>query len=230
MSRVLKCIKSTAAMKAPLLLTALLVTGCASYQKDQFTVGSVATDYRTKHPIVVSQDESTEDLIVTSGMKGMSLRHHDQVLAFLGHFKTSGAKTIRVILPASSHNESAARKVGHDVIALMKEERIGADQISVSRYHAANHGDSATIRISYASTVAKVHSKCGQWKDDLNHNPENVNYGNFGCATQNNLAEMIADPQDLVGPRGQSEIDAERRGNVIDEWRTDGTPNLQSLL
>ena len=210
--------------------TVFLMTGCASYQKDHFTVGSTATDYRTKHPIVVSQDETKEDLIVTSGMKGMSLRHHNQVLAFLGHFKTSGAKTIRVILPAGSHNESAARNVGKDVISLMKDERISADQISVSRYHASNHGDAATVRISYTSTVANVDSKCGEWREDMNHNPENVNYGNFGCATQNNLAEMIANPQDLVGPRGQSEIDAERRGTVIEDWRTNGTPNLPSLL
>ncbi len=215
---------------ATMIASALAVTGCASYQKDHFTVGSVPSDYRTKHPIVVQQDEMTEDLIVTSKMRNMSLRHRNQVIAFIARFRNSGAKNIRIILPAGSHNEAAARKVGHDVVALMKEERMSANQIAVSRYHAANHGDSATIRLSFQSTVAKVHSECGQWTEDLVHTPENKNYENFGCATQNNLAEMIANPQDLIGPRGQSEIDAERRGTVIETWRAEGTAPLPSLL
>lgn len=230
MSRVTKNTKHKVSMKAPLLLSALLLTGCASYQKDHFTVGSTPTDYRTKHPIVVSQDEAVEDVIVTSGMKGMSLRQRNQALAFIGRYKRSGANTIRLILPAGSRNEAAARRVGKDLAEFMKSEGVQRHQLAISRYEASGHGDSATIRMSYISTVAKVHSKCGQWGEDLANNPENVNYENFGCATQNNLAEMIANPQDLVGPRGESEIDASRRENVIGDWQGSGTPSLPSLL
>lgn len=230
MSRVKKYMKPGLNRGTPILLAAVLMTGCASYQKDHFTVGSVPSDYRTKHPIVVSQDETATDMIVTRDMKGMSLRQRNVAQAFVGRFKRSGAQTIRVLLPAGSHNEAAARRVGTDLVAFMKEERIGRNQIKISRYHAANHGDSATIRLSYTSVDAKVHTKCGQWNEDLVYNKENRNYGNFGCATQNNLAEMIANPEDLVSPRGESEIDAERRDNVINDWRENGTVNLPSLL
>jgi len=75
-----------------------------------------------------------------------------------------------------------------------------------------------------------VGSECGQWTDDLKDTHDNQNYNNFGCATQNNLAEMIVNPEDLVHPRGQSEIDAERRDNVINDWRDNGTENLPRLL
>ena len=210
--------------------TALLASGCASFQKDHFTVGSVPSDYRTNHPIVVQQDEVSEELIVNRGMGKMSQRHRNQAFAFLARFKSSGASHVQLNLPAGSHNESAARLVAQDVIQLMKDERLEANQIKVTRYHAANHGDAATIQMSFMTTVAAVESECGQWKEDLVYTPENKNYGNFGCATQNNLAEMIANPQDLVGPRGESEIDAERRSNVIDTWRQDGTANLPGLL
>jgi pilus assembly protein CpaD len=60
---------------------------------------------------------------------------------------------------------------------------------------------------------------CGQWPTDLSAGPENRNYHNFGCASQNNLAEMIANPSDLLGPRGSTAIDAERRLKVIDAYR-----------
>lgn len=215
---------------ASVVLMALALVGCESYQKDHFTVGSVPSDYRTKHPILVSNAEDFEDLIVTPDMARLSQRQRGVVVAFLSRFRKSGAPSVRIVLPAGSHNEAAARRVAHDIVELMKQKRIKRQQISMSRYHAANHGDSATIRLSFQSTVAEVTKPCGQWPDDLVNNTENRNYENFGCATQNNLAEMISDPQDLISPRGQSEIDAERRDNVIDEWRTNGTPSLPSLL
>ncbi|MEM9277136.1 MAG: CpaD family pilus assembly lipoprotein [Pseudomonadota bacterium] len=216
--------------KSSIVALALALGGCASYQKDHFQVGSVPEDYRTKHPIVVSQSEVVEDLIVTPHMKGMSFRQENVVTAFLSRFRRSGAKEVRVVLPAGSHNEAAARRVGHDIVAHMKEERIDRSQIRVVRYHASNHGEAATIRLSFDSVTADLTHACGQWDDDLVETSQNRNYNNYGCATQNNLAKIIANPEDLISPRGQSEIDAERRDNVINDWRENGTPSLPSLL
>lgn len=216
--------------KGTAIMLAVFLGGCASYEKDHFTVGSVPQDYRTKHPIVVSQSEVSEDIIVTRDMKGMSFRQQNVVTSFLTRYRRSGAKTIRILLPAGSHNEAAARRVGNEIATFIKEERIDSSSVIVSRYHAANHGDAATIRISFDAVTAGVASKCGQWDEDLIETSQNQNYNNFGCATQNNLSQMIANPEDLIGPRGESEIDAARRDNVINDWRTNGTPSLPSLL
>jgi pilus assembly protein CpaD len=59
---------------------------------------------------------------------------------------------------------------------------------------------------------------------------ENKNYKNFGCAYQNNLAAMVANPMDLLGPRQTGPIDAADRDKVISDYRTrTGTwsPNIQ---
>ena len=64
-------------LKIAVILTGVLVAGCASFQRDHFTVGSVTKDYRTQHPIVVSQSEVSEDLIVSRSMKGISLRQQN---------------------------------------------------------------------------------------------------------------------------------------------------------
>lgn len=239
MSRVIKTMKPmktnvgtkmSKSLKLSVVFAGVLLTGCASYQKDHFTVGSTPKDYRTQHPIVVSQNEVSEDLIVSRSMSKMSFRHENTATSFYGRFKQSGAKTLRVVLPAGSHNEAAARRVGHDVIAHMKKLGLQAHQVAVSRYHASNHGDAATVRLSFDSITADIASKCGQWNEDLRETSENQNYNNFGCSTQNNLAKMIANPADLLGPRGESEIDAGRRDNVINDWRGNGTPGLPSLL
>jgi pilus assembly protein CpaD len=62
-------------------------------------------------------------------------------------------------------------------------------------------------------------SQCGQWPKDLINDFGNQNYYNFGCATQNNLAAQIANPEDLVAPRGVTPIDATRRNAAIKEYR-----------
>ncbi len=235
MSRVTKNMKPMTSnlktsLKLSVVFAGILLTGCASYQKDHFTVGSTPKDYRTQHPIVVAQSEVSEDLIVAQSLNRMSFRHENTATSFYSKFKQSGANTLRVILPAGSHNEAAARRVGQDVIAHMKKLGLQENQVAVSRYHASNHGDAATVRLSYDAITANVSSKCGQWNEDLRDTSENQNYENFGCSTQNNLAEMIVNPADLLGPRGQSEIDAGRRDNVINDWRASGTGGLPSLL
>ncbi len=235
MSRVMKNMKPITSnlqksLKLSVICAGIVLTGCASYQKDHFTVGSTPKDYRTQHPIVVSQSEVSEDLIVARSLDGMSFRHENTATSFYSKFRKSGAKTLRVILPAGSHNEAAARRVGQDVIEHMKGLGLEAHQVSVSRYHASNHGDAATVRLSYDAITANVASKCGQWNEDLRETSENQNYENFGCSTQNNLAKMVVNPADLIGPRGESEIDAGRRDNVINDWRSNGTSGLPSLL
>ena len=41
--------------------------------------------------------------------------------------------------------------------------------------------------------------------------PGNLDYPNFGCATQQNLAAMVANPADLLGPRSQTPRIGDRR-------------------
>ena len=220
--------KSTAICSV--FLAGLLMSGCASYQRDHVTVGSVPSDYRTKHPIMVSQDEVKADIVVGSSMKGMSFRQENVVNDFVRRFRQSGARNIRLILPSGSANEASARRVSKGIVHQMKKHGVQKDQIKVLSYHASGHGDAATIRMSYDHVAASVSSKCGEWDDDLNNTVENRNYSNFGCATQNNLAEMVANPEDLVNPRGSSEIDATRRNTIINDWRENGSDALPSLL
>ena len=41
---------------------------------------------------------------------------------------------------------------------------------------------------------------------------------NFGCSVQHNIAAMVADPRDLLGPRAMDVADAVRRGMVMDHY------------
>ncbi|MGE3872741.1 MAG: CpaD family pilus assembly lipoprotein [Parvibaculaceae bacterium] len=60
---------------------------------------------------------------------------------------------------------------------------------------------------------------CGYWPEDLTKTSRNEQYENFGCAQQNNIAAMVANPRDLQRPRKQTPADATRRSKVFDNYR-----------
>jgi len=83
-------------------------------------------------------------------------------------------------------------------------------------YTPVAHYERHPIIVTKSGAYAK---DCGNWPKDLTETARNEQYENFGCAQQNNLAAMVANPKDLERPRKQSPADATRRSNVIDKYR-----------
>ena len=204
-----------------------LLTGCANWSEDHIIVGSVPDDYRNRHPIVVAENEVTEDIPVSANMKALSFRDENVVHKFASRFRRAKARHMQLMLPSQSPNEVAARKIASIITSKLISKGIMPGQISRTSYHAAGHSSVAPIRLSFVALSAEV-GECGRWNENIAGMETNRNYQNFGCASQNNLAKMIANPADLVGPRGESSIDAERRNNVITNWRENGSENLGS--
>ena len=213
-----------------LVAATALVSGCASYDRSHYVAGSAPDDYRTRHPIVVQQDETTEDIVVSANARDLSYRDRAVALSFASRFKQSGADHMAILVPSGSANEIAARRVAGQIGEALVERGVSANRIRLQTYSAAGHGDAATVRLVYAGITAEVRGQCGQWDEDLMDMSENRNYKNFGCATQKNLAAMVANPADLLGPRGESEIDATRRTTVINDWRENGSTSLPTLF
>jgi pilus assembly protein CpaD len=214
---------------ASLLLTIALTSGCASYNRDHFTVGSVPDDYRTRHPIVVSENETARDIIIPRYSQKLPQRGRDLVREMGIKFKQAGSQSIAILIPAGAANEAAARRSASDAVKELTELGIKTSRIVIKHYDASGHGSSATMRVVFTDLTASVDSQCGQWDEDIIDTSENKNYANFGCATQNNLAQMIANPADLLGPRAMSEIDSTKRTAVINDWRestTEVTPGF----
>jgi pilus assembly protein CpaD len=57
------------------------------------------------------------------------------------------------------------------------------------------------------------------WPEDLSKTAQNDTYANFGCSQQNNIAAMVANPQDLVRPRATTPADPMRRIKVFENYR-----------
>ncbi len=204
-----------------LVATAFTLASCAGHSKNHFTVGSVPSNYKKNHPIIVDEQEQVLDIPVASSAYALPIASASAVQGFAQGFAKSASKTITVLVPTGSPNESAARVVSEGVVATLRKSGIPVHRIRTTGYHAAQHGSAAPIRLSYNAIKASV-TGCGKWPNDLvaGKGSENKNYHNFGCGSQSNLASMVANPADLLGPRGSSSIDATRRTVAIDEYRS----------
>ena len=198
-------------------LVGLLLAGCAN--KDRLATGALPDDYRTRHPIVMTEGERTIDIPVASGDTRLTQGTRDVIRGFAAEYRNASSGVIQIMLPRGSVNGHAAQIVRKDIRRLLAAGGVSPKKMIETTYDASVTGDAAPIRLSYVAITAQT-APCGAWPEDLALNTlENRNYYNFGCATQSNLAAQIANPTDLVGPRQMSPIDAEQRGQVIDSWR-----------
>jgi pilus assembly protein CpaD len=198
-------------------LALALLSGCAAWQRDSITVGAVPDDYRTNHPIVVSEKMRSIDIPVGASQHAMADTQAIAVRGFLDDYDRSSRPVVTIMVPHGSANQHAAAIVAGQLRGVIRQEGVGDGHILQQAY-VADGAAEAPIRVRYAALTAST-GPCGRWDADLLDNPDNRHYTNFGCASQNNLAAQIAAPSDLLGPRRRTPIDAENRGNAIDQYQ-----------
>lgn len=199
-----------------------LVSGCA--KRDSITVGSVPDDYRTNHPIVIAEKDEVIDLPVGAGDRGMTQMQRTALGGFLDNYDRSASPVITIAVPTGAANDLAAAEASRGFRKYIRSRGVPEQRIATVTYQAQSPEASAPIRVSYTTVRAQT-NKCGRWPEDILETSENKHYANFGCAYQNNLAAQVANPADLLGPRKQTEIDAENRDKVIDVYRERGIPD-----
>ncbi|MGE0282065.1 MAG: CpaD family pilus assembly protein [Rhizobiaceae bacterium] len=199
------------------LVLAGAVSGCAN--RHSIKVGSVPDDYRTNHPIMIAEKQRTLDLAVGSSDRGATRSQRTAIEGFLTNYDKSAAPVLNIMVPDGASNSVAASDAARDFASIAHKNGVPDSRVVITGYQAGSAEVAAPVRLSFTAIAAQT-DKCGRWPEDiLAKGDDNKHYANFGCSYQNNLAAQIADPNDLLGPRKPSEIDAEDRGAVIDEYR-----------
>lgn len=197
-------------------ITVALVSGCAN--RDSITVGSVPDDYRTNHPIVISEREKKIDIPVGLGDTRLTEMQRVAVDGFIDNYDRRSAPVVSVMVPHGSPNQSAASHVSTEMVARLRSRGVPEGKIVHQLYEATQYGDNAPIRLAYSEMTAST-GQCGRWPADMLDNTANKHWANFGCSYQNNLAAQVANPADFLGPRSEAEIDQQRRSVVFDNYR-----------
>jgi pilus assembly protein CpaD len=202
---------------------ASLLSACGTVHPDRQTTSSIPDDYRTRHPITVAEVEHSLDVPIGTDERGLTPATRDLVKGFGQDYLVTSKSTLRIAIPANSANAAAASALRNQVRKALTEAGVPSVRIVLTSYNSPASDVSAPVKLSFVAVTA-ITDECGQWPSDLTGPTlqQNKNYENFGCASQQNLAAQIANPTDLVGPRGMSPIDAANRATVIQTYRDDG--------
>jgi pilus assembly protein CpaD len=205
---------------AMLIATSAVLASCGSVRPDRQTTSSIPDDYRTRHPITLAEVEHNLDVPVAAGQGRLTPATRDLITGFAQDYKAISRGTIAIIVPQGAANSGSANAVRNEIRRVLAAADIANARIITSSYTPQSPDASAPVRLSFIGVTA-ITNDCGQWPSDLFGKTviDNTNWENFGCASQQNLAAQIASPADLVGPRGMTPIDAERRAEVIRVYR-----------
>lgn len=201
--------------------SALLLGGC---QSDSLGDGPQPLTYEQRHPIVLSERAERLDLPVGAGASGLTERQKADIRAFAANWRQNGRGPIGIVSPSGGPSASAARYATPAIRSTLAAAGVPASAILASRYPVAG-GGVAPVKLGFVKLKAEVPHPCGAWPEDLGHGgdlygaTQNRDYWNFGCATQQNLAAQVADPEDIARPRAESPIYAARRQTVIEKYR-----------
>ena len=207
-------------------LIALAVGALAGCRQDHYgpkIAGWTLVEPRQRHPVLVSERPVTMAVRVGPGAYGLSSAQRNRVGHFLHRYRTvdRGNSKLVIAAPSGTRNEVSAMHAIAEVRKMVSQAGFPEDVVSVEPYRGT--GSRAPIRITYNRVVAEG-PDCGFWPENVGESTTNLSHANFACADQKNLAAMVANPADLLGPRTQTQRDARRRDQVWDKFiRGDST-------
>ncbi len=145
---------------------------------------------------------------------GLSANQQNALAAVSNRFGIAGATVLRIEAPSGGDPVSAdfAWRVKAELEA--RGAPVGA--IQVVGYQAPD--PRAPVLVGFETVRAAV-PQCGTYWGNLSRTNGNNGSANFGCAVTANLAAQIADPRDIVAPRGMTPSDSGRRSVVFDNYR-----------
>lgn len=211
----------TLSLFGALVVSAIALGGC-NLTGDVVT-GTVPDDYRQRHPIAVTEGEQSIVVFVGRARGNLTETQRDDVMGLARTWRREGTGAIAIDVPADSSNARSAQAVYQEIRGLLASMGVPAHAIT-KRPYLDDPRALPTIRLSYPK-MAAVAGPCGVWPSDLGpsiYNPsynENKQYDNFGCATQRNLAAMVANPSDLEQPRTETAAYTPRRSIAFDKYR-----------
>ena len=204
---------------------AAMLGGC--YQHTVAQEQPYPVDYRERHPITLREGDRTVEIFVGRNRGGLTPAQSADVLAFAQLWRREGTSGVIIDVPQGGPVARAAADSLREVHSILNASGVPAKAVYVRGYRPAP-GALASIKLRYSKLTAEA-GPCGQWPRDLGPSIEgddfsNHPYWNLGCATQRNLAAMVANPSDLVQPRGETPSYEPRRAVAIEKWRTGQSP------
>lgn len=201
------------------VMISITLAGCNTLKNDtEIITGSVKNPvHADRHPISVHTGAVELKVEVLPQVHSLSTSQRIKIGRFLDKYRSIGAGALTIALPSGARNHSASMSVMHDVRRLLNRKGIPGAAIERVNYSAERGLRNPPLILKYSRYYARA-SSCGNWLGNIARDYSNRPYPNFACASQNNLAAMVANPRDLVVPRTMTGGDARRRMIAYDKY------------
>jgi pilus assembly protein CpaD len=191
-------------LRAAAVAAVLLAGSCASPTND----GPVFADGLRNHPITVTPHFQAIRVAFSDPAAGLSPEDGARLSIFVDDYVARGDGQISISAPRGPNSSAALAYLGDDLVHM----GVPRSRILVGTHDSAD-GDTR-VEIGYIAYAARTDA-CGNWPEDAHYTFQNEPLPDFGCSVQHNVAAMVADPRDLVAPRGMGPSDATRRETVV---------------
>ena len=186
-------------------LVSILMAGSCSVANDGNTISE---DGARNHPIAV-EPSYRELKIQFAGNDGISRDDAVRFDDFVADYRLHGNGSLGISVPDTPSSRAAITFFGERAAS----QGISRDKILIST-HAVANGD-YRVDLNYIAYTARAEA-CGDWSENEAFTGDNLTPKNFGCSVQHNIAAMVADPRDLLGPTRKGDGDTARRQTVLD--------------
>lgn len=199
-------------------LACILLAGCAN---DRNAGSPPAIHPYDRHPITLVEGDRTIEIFAAGGGRGIGTRQQADIRAFAAEYRRNGHGPFYMAVPIG--NPKAARTAG--VIA-GQLRAAGVRPVRAAYETAGDPGSVAPVKLTFGRMQARVATRCGRWTDDVGgyagnfESWNNQPYRDFGCSSQQMLAQQVADPLDLVRSRPEAPPNTARATTVLMNYRT----------
>ena len=196
-------------------LLVLGLTGCASAPDRPAEVAGL--DPETAYPIEIQE---TRERLELPADAGADLGPGDiaDLMAFALEYRQVGRGEIVMEVPVGGASDGAAALRAQAARAVLAESGVPDAAIAGGGYDASGQAD-APLVFSFTRYRAEGPRCPTAWQVDYAKQSTVAPYTGFGCAMQANLAAMVVDPGDLIGPRSEDPADMGRRAKVLENYR-----------
>lgn len=159
------------------------------------------------------------DLQVSAQEGGLVWSQMGEFEQFVTYFKSNGHGPLVLTYPSQSANSGLTTAAMREVRGFLDERGVSAQRILEAEYDAQGQANGPLI-VSFQHYSASVPQECAlmEW-ENVAMEIDNRAQPRFGCFMAANMAAMIGDPYDLVGPTATAPRDAGRSSVQMEAWR-----------
>ena len=184
-----------------------ILAGCS---QDFASVDDVYVPAMVEDRFPIEVAERPVKLNVSAGSGALTAQDAQHLVSFAQVAGQAGSSPVRVAYPAGS---AKARGVSQQAVRVLMAQGVPRAMIHVSSYQ----GKSDLVSLSLTRKVAATRP-CGDWSKNIGINPENESAPDFGCSYQNNMAAMVANPDDFNRPRTMGPAAAASQMSAMDRY------------